>query len=103
MPKDKDWFAEYAWIQLPHNDVPKEPTRELNNDIKGMIHLEPIPEEKSRGAQTQANFAKKEDMAKVDMDLAARTTKKSNLKTKPQRAPSADSDRHVTFPTLSMT
>ena len=43
-------------------------------------------------------------MADPDMEEVARTTnKKSNFKKKPPRAPSLESDRRVTFPTLSMT
>jgi hypothetical protein len=63
-------------------------------------------EEFSRKVQTQANFARNEDILAdgVELEAAARTTTKSNLKKKPPRHPSVDSDsKRVTFPSLSMT
>lgn len=93
VPKDKDWFAEYAWVQLPTNDVP----------APAKVKLE---EEEPRKARTQTNFAQNEDIMAdgVELEAAARTTTKSILKKKPPRAPSADGDStRVTFPSLSAT
>jgi len=40
LPKDKDWFAEYAWLQLPASELVHEPVE--------------------RKAQTATNFASKQ-------------------------------------------
>ena len=67
-PKDKDWFAEYAWMQLPASEL--------------------IQDQPARKAQTATDFAKQENMIDegltADLDVLARTTK-SNLKKKPPR------------------
>ena len=48
VPKDKDWFSEYSWVQLPMTDT---------------LTCQEVP----RKVQTQTNFAKKEDMANNDL------------------------------------
>lgn len=84
LPKDKDWFAEYAWMQLPASEL--------------------VSEQPSRKVQTATNFAKKDALLdqglNADLEVAARTTTKSNLKKKPPRPTSTDSDKKVTFPTM---
>jgi hypothetical protein len=90
VPKDKDWFAEYNWLQLPQTDVNAEAVREVTVD------------DEPRKVQTQVNFASKEDMAATEVseaDRMARTVKKSNLKKKDGRNESVD-DKKVTFPTM---